>query len=575
MTPTLHFFGDAYDADITPGAQPELRVRVRGRDVLALRVASGVDADGRFDVAATALRREVRETAAGLELTWRGETALWPEIVIRARFGREGVRYGYTIRGRGAIDRARFGADGSTRSRAVHRVLWSPEPTGDQTTRFTPGERAVVSVSSDKTFHLGHWFFTPPPFAFALGASDDAWLMAGVLSRAERSNFTELEAAAGDGLSLALVYDGHERVDGEWRSPELAFLPARDPYAGLAAYCELLRAEGLAPSAVREPPPAWWLEPIFCGWGEQCVVADARATDVLTTRAADHATQANYESFVATLEAKGVVPGTLVIDDKWQATYGGNEPDATKWPQLARFIAAQHRRGRRVLLWLKAWDPEGLAADECVLGADGTPIGADPTAPAYVERVRSSVRRMLVELGADGFKLDFTHKIPTAGRTKGGISGLALMHAYVALLHDAMRRVRADALLLGHAVHPAFDGIVDMVRLNDVPRVLGQPKSYLAAMEHRARIARAALPGCPIDTDNWPSPDRASFLEYVREQARIGVPSLYYTTRIRWRSGDEPWVDEELRAEDFAAIRQAWSAYRAARPHLTPVAALA
>ena len=563
MTETVHFFGDAYEADITAGDRPEIRVRVRGKDVLALQVASGVDAGGRLDAAGPLGARVIRETPAGLEVAWRGRTALWQSIMPQATFERAGFRFGYTLRGMGSIDRARFGADGERRSRVAHRVLWSPEPTGDQTQRFTPGERAVVSVGSDKTFHLGHWFFTPSPFVFGVGAADDAWLMAGVLAPGA-ANFSAFEVAPGEGLSLSLSYDGHERVAGEWRSPDLAFLPATDPYAGVETYCEMLRREGLAPSPAVGPRPSWWSEPVFCGWGEQCVVADAGATQVLTTRAADFATQPNYESFLARLEDKGIAPGTIVIDDKWQATYGGNEPDPAKWPNLPRFIAAQHRRGRRVLLWLKAWDPEGLAPEECVLADDGTPLGADPTAPAYAARLHESVRRMLIEFGADGFKLDFTHKIPSGGQghTNSGAWGLALMRAYVALLHRAAHGVREDALVMTHTANPAFADVVDMLRLNDVPLVRGQPKSYLAAMQHRARVARAASPSWLVDTDNWPSPDRASFLEYVAAQPRLGVPSLYYATRIRWRTGDEPWVDEELRDADYDAIRRAWASYR-------------
>src|SRR5439155_3588541 len=465
VTAITHFFGDAYDAEISAGERPELRVRVRGRELLALRVASAVDAGGKLDVAGPRDASEFREPAEGLELVWRGRTALWDEIVLRARFDRDAIRFGYTIRGRGDIDRAHFGADAKGRSRAVHQVLWSPEPTGDQTIRFAPGERAVISVASDKTFHLGHWFFTPPPFAFALGSGDeDAWLVAGVLSRAEDSNFTAFEVGPGDGLSLSLRYDGHEGVDGTWHSPDLVLFPAPDPYAGLSTYCELLRRESFAPllpSVVSRP--GWWSEPIFCGWGEQCVVADANATQTLTARATDYATETQYESFVSRLEAHGIAPGTIVIDDKWQRAYGTNEPDPEKWPHLSRFIAAQHRRGRRVLLWLKAWDPEGLdAATECILADDGTPLSADPTAPPYAARLRSSVRRMLVELGADGFKLDFTHLIPTGrgGRSRDGLWGLALMRAYLSLLHDAMRSVRADALLIAHNANPALADVV-------------------------------------------------------------------------------------------------------------------
>src|SRR5205823_1130841 len=83
------------------------------------------------------------------------------------------------------------------------------------------------SVGSDKTFHLGHWFFTPSPFVFGLGAADDAWLMAGVLAPGA-ANFSGFEVAPGEGVSLSLSYDGHERVAGDWRWPALAFRPAPD-----------------------------------------------------------------------------------------------------------------------------------------------------------------------------------------------------------------------------------------------------------------------------------------------------------------------------------------------------------
>ena len=49
-----------------------------------------------------------------------------------------------------------------------------------------------------------------------------------------------------------------------------------------------------------------------------------------------YATQASYDGFLGVLAANGVVPGTVVIDDKWHRAYGTCEPDTVKWPDLVR-----------------------------------------------------------------------------------------------------------------------------------------------------------------------------------------------------------------------------------------------
>src|SRR5690606_26863520 len=147
--------------------------------------------------------------------------------------------------------------------------------------------------------------------------------------------------------------------------------------------------------------------------------------------APDYARQEHYDTFLSILQKEDVSPGTIVLDDKWQATYGNNEVDTTKWPDLPAFVRRQHGHGRRVLLWLKAWDPDGIAVEECMLNAAGMPIAVDPGNPAFQHRLRNSVRRMLSPEGydADGFKIDFTARIPSGPgiRRFGQTWGLELM----------------------------------------------------------------------------------------------------------------------------------------------------
>ncbi|HET7769040.1 MAG TPA: hypothetical protein VFN74_09700, partial [Chloroflexota bacterium] len=267
--------------------------------------------------------------------------------------------------------------------------------------------------------------------------------------------------------------------------------------------------------------------------------------------------QEHYDRFLETLARKGLVPGTVVLDDKWQRDYGTNQVDTEKWPDLPGWIARRHAGGQRVLLWWKAWDPEGLPAEQCVRNGAGTVVAADPSNPAYEATLRASVRRMLGPRSdggydADGFKVDFSARTPSGpGLVRHGSEwGVSLLHRLLWILYDETKRVKPDALVMTHTPNPHFAGVTDMIRLNDV----NTGADVVAQMRHRAAVASAACPDQLIDTDNWPMPSKAAWREYVRVQPELGVPSLYFATHVD--SG------EALQDEDYAAVRACWEAWR-------------
>ncbi len=328
---------------------------------------------------------------------------------------------------------------------------------------------------------------------------------------------------------------------------------------GLRRHRADLVARGAAPAPAERETPAWWREPIFCGWGAQCALAEAAGAGI----AADYATQANYDAFLSHLEGEGIVPGTVVLDDKWQAAYGTNEPDTGKWPDLRAWIAERHERGQRVLLWWKAWDAQGLPPELCVRNPAGEPVGLDPSNPAAREAIRASVRTMLSAKGldADGFKVDFTARTPTGRaleRHGPGARpqrwGIALLHELLATLYTAAKDVKPDALVLTHTPHPAFVDVTDMIRLNDM--VAGAP-SVVPQMRHRARVARAACPELLVDTDDWRIPSLREWREYAEEKPLLGVPSLYYSQSL-------DATGESFEPQDYEALRRTWATWRAA-----------
>ncbi|MEX2540981.1 MAG: hypothetical protein WD314_04205, partial [Trueperaceae bacterium] len=331
-------------------------------------------------------------------------------------------------------------------------------------------------------------------------------------------------------------------------------------YLALERHVRSLRAQRLVAQGNGAPRPAWWSAPIFCGWGAQCYLATQGEK-----RAPDEARQENYRSFLEQLEARDLAPGTVVLDDKWQASYGENRVDLEKWPDLEGFIAGQHRLGRKVLLWLKAWDPEGVPLEECVTNSTGEPVSVDPTNPAFEKRFRESIRNMLSSegYGADGFKLDFTARIPASPGLRmfdERVWGIELMRRYLEILHDEAKAVKPDALVMTHTPHPYLADVVDMIRLNDI----NVGRDVLRSMAHRGRIARIACPEAIIDTDNWPVTDKSTWRSYLGLQPRLGVSSLYYVSHI-------DSTGEALDDDDYRLIRESWKREPAAGDTLAGV----
>ncbi|MGP3912478.1 hypothetical protein [Nonomuraea sp. 10N515B] len=461
-------------------------------------------------------------------------------IALEVRVEGDGVLGDVTLMGgRAVLNR---GAAGTFRSGLHARGVFNPTPTHPVQVVRPVSVPLALTVIGDASPGRLHAVFSPPPLVLAFtkeepdGATavpDGPWLGASVRAGVADLTFTELAYEPLDGgVMLRFDYECHTVVRGSWTSPAVVFRTASSPWEAIAQHRDDLVAHGLAPSGPVHERHDWWSEPIFCGWGAQC--AGARRADGRSP--VDLSRQDLYDEWLARLERHGVVPGTVVIDDRWQLTYGDMEPDPAKWPALREWIAARHARGQRVLLWWRAWSADGLPAEECVLDAGGRAVAADPSNPAYRLRVQRIMERLLGDLGADGFKIDFTQWFPSGSHLKsyGSTWGLALLHELLATMYDAAKRVKPDALMVTHTPHPAFGDVTDMVRLNDVLEydARGELVPAVDQLRFRHAVAAHAMPGHLIDTDQWPMPSRADWLAYAEAQPSLGVPALYYAERI-------------------------------------------
>jgi hypothetical protein len=582
MSEDLHYAGSTYALDVA-GDRPYLYLADHhGKRVAALFVLSSIHPmDGRDETLSTgewtATERE-GSTVFSLEV----ESSVWTrkcfEVVCRPnRFS-----YGVTVEGTGRLAEAcyfggyssawnRFGSGFFPSGHAFLRVF-DPEPNAENVPVVDASGGVVIDLTGAPLPGKRHWFFTPAPFCFSLDTGR-GWVGVGVECEAGENRFTEYRYHGGQGFYLSLAYEGHTEVRGSYRLPSIGWTFGESWEETLRAHVTSLRERDLVQRPRVDPAP-WWYRPIFCGWGAQCELAARqqgyRGTDPIDPqpgaflatmrRAADYARQDVYQEFLSALDAHELDPGTITIDDKWQTTYGENRADPEKWPDLRGFVDRQHGAGRHVLLWLKAWDIEGVPPDECITNAAGTPLTVDPTNPAYEARLRASVRYMLGADGydADGFKIDFSHRIPSGPsmRTHGDAWGLELMRRLLEIVHDEAHRIKADALVITHTPHPYLADVLDMVRLNDMIDLSpldGEEmiRSIEPVLRHRARVASIACPEAPIDTDNWPVRSKAFWREYVRLQPEFGVPSLYFATRI-------DLTQEPLDDDDYRLVRDTW-----------------
>ncbi len=498
------------------------------------------------------------ETVISIEAS----SSVWQSKLIRFRCLPERFLYEVELQGSGEISEAvYFGGFSSASLRWGSGFFWSgqrfkqgfnPEPNCVETYTFHPDSYSAINMTGGPLPGRGDWFFTPPPFCFAF-QTHKQWLSLSIEARAGENRFCDYQYhGSRSAFHLALDYNGHTCVDGRYLLPAVAFEFGPDPYTLLAGHVRHLREAGYAPTPAAGVKPAWWSEPIFCGWGAQCYQAS-----LSDHPAPDYAAQENYEGYLATLADHDIDPGTIVIDDKWQETYGENQVDREKWPDLPGFIHARHSAGQHVLLWIKAWDPQGIPAAECITNAGSLPLAVDPTNPAFQGRLRRSIRRMLSTGGynADGLKIDFSARIPNGPGIKmydaAGAWGLELMRLYLSIIHDEAHRVKADAFIITHTPHPYLADLVDAIRLNDI----NTDHNVTRQMAHRARVAEIACPEALIDMDNWPMRDKATWREYLAAKPGLGVPALYFASHID--TTGEPFTEA-----DYAALRAAWAAYR-------------
>ncbi len=539
-----------------------------------LRIASTICRNGERDLHPGMGRPVVLKDSEGLSISIEASSSLWASKIYHFLLREDRIEYFVRVKGEGYLDRVLmlgtmpepdlhpgirwvdFVEEGIA-SKGNFQKVFLPQPTAKEQHLFSPGERIRHSADYHPEFHGGGHFFTPAPFCYSL-EWDGKWLPVSLAVKPGEYRFPNFDYWGGEHFAFCLDYEGYWHIDAEWESPHLIFHAETfsDEYIALAHSVRFQYRQRWIEEPEKEIS-SWWRRPLFCGWGAQCHLHHQGDFEGKPGKdpAQSYATQSNYEYFIKSLESKGLDPGTVIIDDRWMVFWGHPFADPGKWRDLRGFIESQHARGRKVLLWFPAWERDGVPAEYCIRRGDHA-LKVDPTHPGYLKQLEEDIRRMLGhgpdDYNADGLKIDFTANIPSGPGCvlHEPIWGVELLYRLMFKFHEYSKQVKPDALLIAHTVHPRFASLIDMIRLNDM---VVEQHSMIPELTHRARVAKTVHPSLLIDTDNWPCADLARWREYVREQPKLGVPSLYYATHV---GRGEPMTDS-----DYDLLRMLWRDY--------------
>jgi len=451
-------------------------------------------------------------------------------------------------------------------------AVWNPSPSVRHRTEAYPVPKTLrMGVAGTEESGAK---FSPPPFAVVVQDGGHQALVA-VAAEAGWHLWNQAEfTATADGVNVVVDLEGHTDPSVARGHVSVALIRGVSGESSLALLARGLRMLYPAADSQQQVPP-WWLQPIYCGWGDQVTASMWLEGIGPEPRALAYCIQGLYERWIRRLEQADIPVGTIIIDAGWSPA-GVWEPDTERWPDLKRFVARQHAAGRRVLLWLATWLWDGLPDEWCVF-SDGVKLTADPTHPDYVRALRDKVRTLLSPDGydADGFKIDQLAYVPSERAPRGGSRfgrtahhpppknrirlagsgwGCELLWRLQREIYTAAKAAKPDALITSSTVHPYFHDTFDMVRLHDMGHVA---PDIFAAMKARSDLARAALPGKPIDTDDWIHSDYDLWMRYTSGSTALGVPCIFYAERfmLNWKADPATRL---VPLSDLRRIGRAW-----------------
>jgi len=413
----------------------------------------------------------------------------------------------YEYNGKFILEKATYCALNADRGSVFDAdTLFNPNPLSHGMQYSSLRAKAITGSNNER-------WFSPAPFCFPLKLRNGKWMSVSPAPTVEELDFTGFSTTPciGGECSFSLDYTALPEYENRLHLPELVFrFDADSEFSALSQYANGLVELGKI-DPVNRVKPDWWKGVMICGWFAQ--------------NGTQNCTEELYESHIAKYAELMIDWDILTIDDFWGKEHGIWRVDEDKWHDMKGFIARQHEKGRKVLLWV-CINTAGLEDDELYIVGEKKML--DPLNPKYIARIYDSFRYMFGSdgdsLDADGIKLDFTGRVPSPGEAKctKKLYGMRYLYELYKLFHDAAKEAKPDCLLDYQVANPHFAAFHDMTRLNDyfLPGELD-----LSVMGTRAKIAHSVTFGAEVDTDHPGS------VEYYKNAYKFGNMSLYISNK--------------------------------------------
>ena len=517
---------------------------------LTLKIISQVMANNKEDIDSYLSQPEITEINGIPHLEWKAKSNLWDEKTYIIDIYPDGLLYKIKVKGTGTPTSIKYfcGSNSEKFPGSEYQASHFTYPVSQNATK------------NDLTFpvcnggEISSLYMTPPPFMYPFSSEEFSGVVSvGLIAKEGEYNFKKFSLKyTQDRIHFELPLGGNKKVENEWETQAIWCGFNSDIFEAVKTYSDFHYNRNLAKHGPKEKL-RWWKGPLYCGWGDHTSIGNAVYGDNFKC-----ANQEFYSAISDRIDELGLKPTAIIIDDKWQEEYGTMLPDKSKWPDLRKFTDEQHAKGRRVVLWLRAWKNDGLNSDECIT-LNGKAICADPTNPKYVKRIYDTFHTLLSSdegcYNCDGFKIDFVDEtviVPGVKVYDESKYGLELMKELLMLFYNAAKCAKSDALINNSVCHPYFAETTDQIRLHDYQSSL---RNQMEVMTYRRDLYAAAIPNALIDTDSACNDDYRNAKEYYLNAVKLGVPDIYKVF--------DPYYTNEFgfTDEDWAEIRTVWEEY--------------
>ena len=535
---------------------PTFDIFQEGRRVFLLPAVSGLGALNSDEHLTAVTPGQVKNTAAdrySLEIT--AQSSIWQDRIFRWTFFADHIEFAHLAKGPSRLGRCYFlsngisapWANGTSPGVAANTTIFaedyfSPAVNLADQHYFTIAQPQSVGIApadpAPTGYHPVDWTgdFAPPPLFLSFHKAN-AWISVGIGAQPGSYLFNSLEYTGSRyaGASFYVDYLGYNSAADGFSSPVMALHFGYDEYDTLKSFVDWLDTNNFSTRRKSKDVP-WHHRPIFCGWGEQ-----ENQTRLHPAKPSDFCTQANYETWIAALEARGTSHrhhrcgrqvATPLRPLRCGRKQSGRTPRALSHgntqPDDAYYFGSRH-------ITLKDSNNPCASCKKAVpsLATSPTPAIRKCCARALSTWYGFSTWTVSRKTGVSGV----TTK-PDA-QLKEPVIGIEFERRFQAILYDEAHRWKPDAMIETQTPNPLFRESSDILRLNDI---WYGARNVTAIMRRRARIAHIA--GWPlVDCDDASSTDYEEWWTYMQAQPQIGIPSLYVVSRMKTTLEDIPQAD--------------------------------